>query len=393
MESRRKPAWWSACALVVAVAAILWIGSIGAMHSRELSLPAKFERQEKTNGQSKSEDQSKKEKKGKKKEEKEKQEEKAEKADKLPPVLWRDPGDIASLDLVNGAGGAAHAPDAKSDYTFVKEDMNGTSPKFYARDANGVEWLVKLGVEAKPETAATRFVWAMGYFTDEDYYLPEIHVTGLQKLHRKMTGASVETGTVLHVRLKRQGPNLKKVENWKWLENPFEDTREFRGLLVLMALINNWDLKEVNNKVYVDNNERHFVVSDLGAAFGRTGWPVVPPPMFPMPHATKGVLKDYEHSKFIVRVQGDTVKFEMNIATPFFIEDTRHALFSEYARNAKLEDAIPIDDARWMGQQLARLTPQQIRDAFRTAGYEPEEAEGFAKVVERRIAELNQLRK
>jgi hypothetical protein len=233
----------------------------------------------------------------------------------------------------------------------------------------------------------------MGYFTDEDYYLPQIHVTGLQRLHRKMPGASLKTGMVLRVRLKRQGPNLKKVESWKWLDNSFEDTREFRGLLVLMALINNWDLKEVNNKVYVDDHERHFVVSDLGAAFGRTGWPIVPPKAFPLPHATKGVLKDYEHSRLVAGVHGDTVKFQMNIATPFFISVMRHKLFSEYARNAKLEDAVPIEDARWMGKQMSRLTQQQIRDAFRTAGYTPEEVEGFATVVERRVAELNDLGK
>jgi hypothetical protein len=381
---------WSASVLAIAVGLTFAGSSLSASRSHDRNWAAKFGAQEQAGGQSKSDDQSKKEQKDKK-DEKARQERKAEKADKLPAVLWRDPGDIASLDLVNGAGEAAHAPDPKSDYAFVKEDTNGTSPKFYARDANGVEWLVKIGVEAKPETAATRFVWAMGYFTDEDYFLPQIHVTGLEKLHRKMIGASLKTGIVLNVRLKRQGPDLKKVENWKWLDNPFEDTREFRGLLVLMALINNWDLKEANNKVYVGDNERHFVVSDLGAAFGRTGWPIVPPPVFPLPHATKGVLKDYKHSKFIVSVQGDTVKFEMNIATPFFIEDTRHALFSEYARNAKLENAIPIEDARWVGRQMARLTPQQIRGAFRTAGYPPEEVEGFAKVVEQRIAELIQL--
>jgi hypothetical protein len=371
---------WSACAFTFALASILVGGSTVALRSEEPG-PAR-----ESGLQAQSEDQSKKDK-------KEKESQKAEAADKLPAVLWHDPGDIATLDLVNGAGSAAHAPDPQADYTFEKEDMNGTSPKFYVRDANHVEWLVKIGVEAKPETAAARFVWAMGYFTDEDYFLPQIHVTGLQKLHRKMAGASLETGTVLHVRLKRQGPNLKKVENWKWLDNPFEDTREFRGLLVLMALINNWDLKESNNKVYVENNERHFLVSDLGAAFGRTGWPVGPRPILPVPHATKGVLKDYEDSKFIVSSKDGTVKFEMNIATPFFIKDTRHKLFAEYAENAKLEDAIPIEDARWIGQQMARLTPQQIRDAFRTAGYEPEEVEGFAKVVEQRIAELNGLAK
>jgi hypothetical protein len=90
----------------------------------------------------------------------------------LPAVLWRHPEDIASLDLLNGEGGAKDAPDPHANYTFVKEDMNGSSPKFYAPGSNGVKWLGKLGVETRPETAATRLVWAMGYFTDKDYSLP-----------------------------------------------------------------------------------------------------------------------------------------------------------------------------------------------------------------------------
>ena len=39
---------------------------------------------------------------------------------------------------------------------------------------------------------------------------------------------------------------------------------------------------------------------------------------------------------------------------------------------------IPREDARWMGHLLARLSPQQIRDAFRAAGYAPEDADEFA---------------
>ena len=187
----------------------------------------------------------------------------------MPAVLWRDPGAIASLELLNGEGGAKDAPDPHADYTFIKEDMNGTSPKFYVRDSNGVKWLVKLGVEARPETAATRFVWAMGYFTDQDYFLSQIHVNGLPKLHRKMFGASPKTGIVPNVRLKRQGESLKKVENWDWFDNPFVGTRELNGLRVLMALINNWDLNTENNKVYVVDNERRFVVSTWERPLGR----------------------------------------------------------------------------------------------------------------------------
>lgn len=316
--------------------------------------------------------------------------ERAEKANELPAALWRDPGTIASLDLLNGEGGAKDAPDPHADYTFIKEDLSGTSTKFNVQDSNGVKWLVKLGVEARPETAATRLVWAAGYFTDEDYFLPQIHVNGLPKLHRKMLGASPETGIAPNVRLKREGDGLKKVENWDWFDNPFVGTRELNGLRTLMALINNWDLTTKNNKVYVADNERRFVVSDLGASFGKTQWPPSRVPL--LPHATKGSLKDYEHSKFIRSAKGETVTFEMHTTAPFFIRWASPGYFHEYKQAERLERGIPIGDAQWMGHLLAQLTPQQIRDAFRAGGYQPAEVDGFAKVIEKRIAALNQLK-
>src|SRR5262249_19279333 len=100
-------------------------------------------------------------------------------------AFWHDPGDVSLLDLTYGQGGKAHAPRAAATYRFEKEDPAGTSPKFYVRDDDGVEWLVKVGDEARPETAAARLVWAMGYFTDEDYFLPSMHVSGMAKLRRK----------------------------------------------------------------------------------------------------------------------------------------------------------------------------------------------------------------
>ena len=52
---------------------------------------------------------------------------------------------------------------------------------------------------------------------------------------------------------------------------------------------------------------------------------------------------------------------------------------------------IPRADARWMGHQLARLSPAQIRDAFRAGGYSPQEVEQLSSVLERRIGELEKL--
>ena len=75
-----------------------------------------------------------------------------------PAVLWQDPVDISSRDLVYGPGGKDHQP--RAPFKFVKEDMNGTSPKFVITYADGTKWKVKLGLDTHPETASNRLVCA-----------------------------------------------------------------------------------------------------------------------------------------------------------------------------------------------------------------------------------------
>ena len=52
---------------------------------------------------------------------------------------------------------------------------------------------------------------------------------------------------------------------------------------------------------------------------------------------------------------------------------------------------VPRDHVRWITTQLAQLSPDQIRDSFRAAGYSPEDVEGFSKVVQLRIEMLKKL--
>src|SRR5579871_1447140 len=102
---------------------------------------------------------------------------KADAAGSETVVIWRNPTDLASRDLFYGPGGEAHQPHGT--FTFVKEDLDGTNPKFVVRDDDGVKWKVKLGDEARPETVASRLVWAAGYYANEDYYLSVIRVANL----------------------------------------------------------------------------------------------------------------------------------------------------------------------------------------------------------------------
>ena len=94
-------------------------------------------------------------------------------------AIWSDPGDISSKNLRYGSGGEKDVP--RPPVVFEKEDTKGSNPKFDVRDQDGTTWKVKLGVEAKPETVATRLLWAVGYFTEEDYLEPELKVDGLPK--------------------------------------------------------------------------------------------------------------------------------------------------------------------------------------------------------------------
>jgi len=303
-----------------------------------------------------------------------------------PTLLWREPTDIVYRDLYFGPGGGAHQP--RGPFTFIKEDMDGTNPKFSVRDRDGMKWKVKLGTEAKPETVATRLVWAVGYFANEDYFLPEFRVDDMPRLRRRGANHFIEPdGTMRNVRLKREPDDEKKIGTWRWRDDPFYSSREWNGLRVMMALINNWDLKDENNSVYEETengqHEQIYMVSDLGASFG-TAW-------YDLPHAkSKGNLDWYQRSKFIRRINADSIDFE---------DPRRPALIilfdlPEFLRRLGIRwigHDIPREDAKWMGGLLSKLSDGQIRDAFRAAGYSPEEIDGFTEVVESRIAQLNQL--
>jgi len=306
----------------------------------------------------------------------------------LRAVLWHEPVDIASRNLFYGPGGRENSPHGP--YVFLNEDLEGSNPKFNIRDGNQGEWKAKLGLEARPETVASRLVWAVGYFTGEDYFLPELKTETLPpRLHR---GRKLVTpdGSMLEVRLKRHMPDEKKVGAWQWRDNTFVGTRELNGLRVMMALINNWDLKDVNNAIYrgksleaSDARSDVYMVSDLGASFGSAGlaWPL---------SKSRGSLKCYGSSRFISRTDAGFVDFNIP-HRPSFLCILRLRQYVQHMRLRWLGRHIPRTDARWIGQLLARLSPDQIRDAFRAAGYSPQEVEGFTQIVLMRIAELNHL--
>ena len=300
-------------------------------------------------------------------------------------VIWADPGYISSKNLFYGSGGKENLP--RPPLTFEKEDVKGSNPKFDARDQNGTKWKVKLGVEARPETAASRLLWAVGYLTEDDYLVPRVKVQDLPK-HWRGAKLVKEGGEVVDARLKHHPAHAEKDQPWRWRKNPFTGTREFNGLRVMMSLFNNWDVKDENTEIYEDKDsgKRMYLVSDLGASFGSIGYRLGP-------GRGKGSLNDYKNSKFITHVGKDYVNFSSPahstvigilgiFSLPNFVTRMRLRWIGRH---------IPRDDAKWIGGLLAQLKPGQIEDAFRSAGYSDSEIQAYSLVVQKRIAELGRL--
>ena len=299
-------------------------------------------------------------------------------------VLWLDPGDIPSHNLYYGPGGKEDMPQLP--VKFLEEDTVGVSPKFDVRDQAGQKWKAKLGDEAQPETVATRLLWAIGYITNENYFFPHLKVEDLPSQLRRGQQFVAKGGDVTQVRLQKHPGEGKKVGNWSWKKNSFKGTREFNGLRIMMALISNWDLKDDNNAIYEDKHTpetKLYEVSDLGASFGMSGKSYTD-------SLSKNNLPAYRRSKFVSKVRNDYIDLNFPTHPPFFyIFDL--PLFIGKFRLHWIGKHIPRADAKWLGSLLAQLSPEQIRDAFRAAGYSQEQVEGYATAVQARIAELAKL--
>jgi len=303
-------------------------------------------------------------------------------------LLWEDPVNIESRDLFYGARGKEDMPGEGAVFTFEKEDLDGTNPKYVVRDDKGAKWKVKLGDEAKPEPAASRIVWSAGYFVDENYFLPKIRVRNIPadlKRGRKLIGPD---GTMTDVRLKLESKkDREKIGAWNWKTSPFAGTRELNGLRVMMALINNWDLKDVNNGVFEVKGSKGpeliYEVTDLGASFGS--------PRFDSGYAhDKGDLRAYRKSTFIEKVRDEEVDFGVP-GGPSLPVIFNPAQFIKRQDLTWIGKHIPRVDARSMGELLSKLSSKQIADAFRAGGYTAEEANEFTAIVQDRIAQLKKL--
>jgi hypothetical protein len=263
--------------------------------------------------------------------------------------LWRDPGNIAAKDLRHGPGGKALRPSPAVAYEFKESDVTGYSPGYDVVDPSGREWDVKTGDEAQPEVIVSRLLWAVGYRQPVTYFIPEW----------TMKDGPVSKPNAGRFRL---SSDHKNDGDWSWTENPFAGTRQLKGLIVANLIVNNWDLKPSQNRIYTGvgkNPARWFVVQDVGASLGKTSWPV----------GTKHNIDDFESQRLVLGVQDGRVQFDY------------------HARHRELLADITPADVVWICRLFARITDQQWVDLFAGAHMSDEAGQRYTRKIKSKIQE------
>jgi hypothetical protein len=182
--------------------------------------------------------------------------------------------------------------------------------------------------------------------------------------HLKIEGK----GDFDNVRLEARPADVKRVETWSWENNPFQNSPEFRGLKILMLMINNWDMKDDNNQILATRDDPNaplrYIISDLGGSFGKTGGAL---------SRSRNKPSDYVKATFIEKVNGNVIDFNYG------------------GKNKKLFEGLTVSDARWLSDLLSRLSDDQLKDAFRAANYSAEEVDQLSGAFRERANALAKL--
>jgi len=278
--------------------------------------------------------------------------------------LWQEPVDLLQRDLFAGPGGSAMAPpQTGGTFQFVAFKTTGTNPGYDVRDASGRLWSVKLGIEAQPEVTASRILWAMGFHQPVQYFVHDFTLTG------------ADAGAKQVARFRTDLDQWKAAGEWSWSENPFMNAAQFRGLIVAQLILNNWDLKTSNNRLYEAADasmrpRRQYMVRDVGSSLGHSKQF----PLFTMLgtrglQGSKNDIEGFEQQGFIKKADGDDVDFDYR------------------GLNQPLVDRVTRADVIWACELLNRIPDGHWQAAFRAGAYPQEDADRFIAKIKEKIAQ------
>jgi len=280
-------------------------------------------------------------------------------------TLWERPSNLTSRDLFDGPWGRELAPDPRDTYTYVERKRSGVNLGMTVADSQGRHWSVKqpypgaLDDESPVEVALSRLLSAVGYHQPPVYYLREF-------ILKDDWGTHVEPGGRFRLKLE----SLKDAGPWSWSANPFIGSRPYNGLLVMLLMFNDSDLKNSNNTLYEytrgGRTELLYVVRDLGAALGDVER-FAP---------RKGNIEAFETTPFVLGTSNGHVEL---VVDPWY--------------RGLVNDRITPEDVRWASELLGQLSDRQWRDAFRAGGFDSTVASRYirklrAKVDQGRAATL-----
>jgi hypothetical protein len=273
---------------------------------------------------------------------------------RLMAQLWSQPSH--ARDLFWGVGGRRLAPDPDAQYRVIDIKEGGFSGGLTVKGPAGRTWSAKFPPEAATEVVASRLLWGVGFHQPPIYYVGRWNAEDAPRANPQ-----------LPARFREQKPDLSGLDakgDWSYYHNPFADTTQMHGLLVLQVMLGNSDLKDDQNRIYeldkpLEGADRWYVARDLGQSFGRTG----------VIDAPRGDIQAFESTRFIVGVEDGFVRFDYR------------------GRHRELISKLTPADVHWICQRLQTLTDKQWSDAFRAGGYAPELADRFIRRFKQKIRE------
>ena len=292
-------------------------------------------------------------------------------------AIWRDPGTVERLDLVNGPGGPDGSP--VPPFRFIEEHLTGSQPCISVADARGRRWRVKWGNEVRSENFAVRLVWACGYYAETTYFVQRGTIDGITTLQRAKACIAPDCSFV-EARFELDDPEVRKLfeeHSWAWNDNPFIGTPQLHGLKVLVMLLADWDTKDRRDVARGSNTaifehrvgrwrrEARYLITEWGGSMGRGGGNVV----------TRGRWDpegfEAQNAEFVTAVDEGMVRFG-------YVGQ----------RTADVATGISLADVRWLCGYLGRISDAQLEAALAASGGDGEEVERFVRAIRNRIDQL-----
>ena len=263
--------------------------------------------------------------------------------------------DIPSRDLFYGVGGRALAPRTDVAYRFLEKDTSGFSDNFDVEDPSGRRWDAKFGGEAKPEVAASRLLWAIGFYQPPVYYVAEWNDRGRPRGRPAARGA-----------LPLRGPDWKgdgtgagsreSLRRHARAERPDRDERPDQqlgpqDLEQQEVRAPRADAPDASTWSRISGSR-----SALGARIGFLG-------SQSNPRTSRGALHP-----------------------PGRRRRRRVRIPADHPRIWGVENGIHVDDVLWTCRRLAQLSDEQWSDAFRAGGLQRRGGAAFIAQMKRKVA-------